>query len=150
MAHTYSNLFVHCVFSTKGRRRLLTEAVQERLWPMMGGIARQKGFVACVVGGTADHAHILLSLPTTLSVAKAIQIVKAESSAWVSRTFQNIHGFAWQEGYAAFSVSMSNKNKVVRYIAEQAEHHRQQTFQQEYLALLKRHGIEYDERYVWD
>ena len=150
MAHTYASLFFHCVFSTKERRPWFTQDVRDRLWPFMGGIAREKGFVAVSVGGTDDHAHMLLSLPTTLAVAKAVQVVKAGSSGWVSRTFPALRDFEWQEGYGAFSISISQKARTVAYIAGQEEHHRRKTFKEEYLGFLTKHGIEYDERYIWD
>ena len=150
MAHTYASLLFHCVFSTKGRRPWLTEEVRDRLWPFMGGIAREKGFVALSVGGTEDHAHMLVSLPSTLAVAKAVQLVKAGSSKWVSRTFPELRCFEWQEGYGAFSISVSHKPATVAYIQSQMKHHHRKTYKEEYIEFLEKHQVEYDKRYVWD
>lgn len=104
---------------------------------------------ALAVGGIEDHAHLLLSLPTTISIAQAIQQIKGGSSKWIHETFPERRDFAWQEGYSAFSIGVSQVEDTVSYIRSQAEHHRRKTFQEEFLAFLKRHGIEYDERYVW-
>ena len=150
MAHTYASLLFHCVFSTKQRRPWLTEPIRERLWPFMGGIAREKGFVALSVGGTDDHAHMLMSLPTTIAVAKAVQLVKAGSSKWLSQTFPRVRNFEWQEGYGAFSISISHKRATVDYIQSQLGHHRKKTFKEEFLEFLIKHQIEYDIRYIWD
>ena len=149
MSHTYVNALFHCVFSTKERRRLISPALQERLWPMMGGIARENGLKALTIGGVEDHVHLLLSLSTTVSIAKAIQLIKGVSSKWVHDTFPTHDLFAWQEGYGAFSIGVSQTNATLAYIRSQPEHHRQTTFQEEFRAFLKKHGIQYDERYVW-
>lgn len=98
MAHTFYSLNVHCIFSTKDRVPVLTAEIRERLWPYLGGIAKQNGIRPACIGGVADHMHLLLSLPTTISIAKAIQSIKGGSSAWIHDTFQELHNFAWQEG----------------------------------------------------
>jgi len=149
MAHSYVNNLLHYVFSTKDRRKIITPDLQERLWPYLGGIARENGMKALAIGGVEDHVHLLLSLPATLSVAKAIQLIKGGSSKWIHETFPTKRSFAWQEGYGAFSVSISHVKDTIAYIQKQAEHYRKQTFQEEFLLFLKKHGIEYDERYVW-
>jgi REP element-mobilizing transposase RayT len=140
---------MHYIFSTKNRQKTITPDLEERLWPYLGGIARENKMKALAIGGIEDHAHLLLSLPSTLSIAKAIQLIKGGSSKWVTETFPSHRGFEWQEGYGAFSVSISHIQNTVAYINDQKEHHRQQTFEEEYLAILKKHGIEYDERYVF-
>lgn len=140
---------MHCVFSTKERRKLITPEVQSRLWPFVGGIARENQMKALAVGGVEDHVHLLLSLPATLPVAKALQLIKGGSSKWVHETFPDVRTFAWQEGYGAFSVSVSHVPDTIAYIKGQAEHHRKQTFEDEFRAFLRKHGIEFDERYVW-
>jgi REP element-mobilizing transposase RayT len=104
---------------------------------------------ALAVGGVADHVHILLSLPSTMAIAKAIQLLKAGSSLWIHETFPEQRGFAWQEGYGAFSIGISQVKRTKSYIESQAEHHRKKTFQGEFRAFLNKHGIEYDERHVW-
>ena len=148
MSHTFVNALFHCVFSTKQRRRLITPALQERLWPMMGGIAREQGLKALTIGGVEDHVHLLLSLPATIPLAKAIQLIKGASSKWVHDTFPEHSLFAGQEGYGAFSIGVSQADATLAYIRSQPEHHRQTTFQEEFRMFLKKHGIEYDERYV--
>ena len=149
MSHTFVNALFHCVFSTKRRQPLIKPALRERLWPMMGGIAREQGLKALAIGGVEDHVHLLLSLSSTVPLAKAIQMIKGASSKWVHDTFPEHRLFAWQEGYGAFSIGVSQIDATRAYIRSQPEHHRQTTFQEEFRAFLKKHGIEYDERYVW-
>jgi REP element-mobilizing transposase RayT len=108
----------------------------------MGGIARTNGFTAVAVGGTGDHAHALLAIPSTMPLAKAVQLIKGGSSKWCNENLQ--HRFAWQEGYAALSVSPSQKDAVVHYIHNQKEHHAKHTFEDEFLELLKKSGIDFD------
>ncbi len=147
---SYVSSYHHCVFSTKERRRLITPALAERLWPFLGGIARQHKMKAIEIGGVEDHVHLLLSLPSTLAIAKALQLIKGGSSKCVHETFPEHRLFGWQEKYGAFSVSVSQLDRIIRYIKGQVEHHRTMTFQEEFVALLKKHRIEYDERYLWD
>ena len=149
MAHTYVNLLVHVIFSTKDRRPCIDAELQSRLFAFMGGVLRDIGAIPLIVNGTDDHVHQLVGLPSTRCVADVVRVVKANSSKWVHEEFSAHHEFGWQSGYAAFSVSQSNVDAVRHYIATQEEHHRTVTFQEEYLAFLKRHGIAYDERYVW-
>ncbi|MBI1901597.1 MAG: IS200/IS605 family transposase [Planctomycetia bacterium] len=150
MAHSFVSSLHHCVFSTHGRRPLITPEIEDRLWRYMGGIARKNKFKALEIGGIEDHVHLLLSLPSTLAIAKAIQLVKGGSSKWVHDTFSSHQQFAWQEGYGAFSIGISQVDATIAYIKSQEEHHRKQTYKQEFLAFLKKHGIEYDPRYIWD
>jgi REP element-mobilizing transposase RayT len=104
---------------------------------------------AIAVGGVEDHVHMLLSFPSTLALAKAVQLIKGASSTWIHETFPEHRNVYWQEGYGAFSVGVSQVDDTVRYILNQAEHHRAVSFQDEFRAILKRHGIEYDERFIW-
>ena len=150
MAHTFTNLLVHAIFSTKDRRPFINADLNPRLFAYMGGVLREIGVAPLIVNGTEDHLHALVGLPATRSVADVIRIVKANSSKWVHEEFPNHRDLAWQSGYAAFSVSQSNVDAVRAYIADQEEHHHTVSFQEEYLAFLKRHGITYDERYVWE
>lgn len=150
MSHTYVNLLVHCVFSTKERRKVLTSAVREALWPYMGGVARGHGMKAIAAGGTQDHCHLLLSIDSKRCIAEAVQCVKGNSSRWLKRRFPKLEKFAWQEGYGAFSIGISQVEDTIHYINGQMEHHRQKTFKEEFLAFLKRHRLEYDPRYIWD
>ena len=105
---------------------------------------------AIIVNGVADHMHVLLALLSTLAIAKAVQLIKGGSSKWIHDTFPNQRTFAWQEGYGAFSVSVSQLDRTIAYIKNQAEHHRIKTFQEEFVTFLKRHRIDYDERFIWD
>jgi REP element-mobilizing transposase RayT len=146
---SYVSAYFHFVFSTKERRPFITPELRERLWPFLGGIARQNKMKAVEIGGVEDHIHILLSMPATIAVSKAMQLIKGGSSKWIHETFAAQRAFSWQEEYGAFSVSVSQLDKTAAYIRKQPEHHRKLTFQEEYLMLLKKHGIEYDERYLW-
>jgi putative transposase len=147
---SYISSYHHCVFSTKERRPLITPALRERLWPFLGGIARQNKIKAIEIGGVEDHVHMLLSLPASMPIAKAMQLIKGGSSKWVHETFPEHRLFGWQEKYGAFSVSASQLDKIIQYIRNQPKHHKKMTFQEEFLELLKKHRIEYDERYLWD
>ena len=150
MPHSFTSALVHFVFSTKQRRRLITPELRDRLWPYLGGIARDNGMKALAVGGVPDHIHMLMSLPSTLAIAKAIQLIKGGSSKWVHETFP-MHGeFGWQEGYGTFSIGVSGVTDTIAYINGQEEHRRGKTFEAEFILFLKKHGIEYDERYIGD
>ncbi|MCP4640161.1 MAG: IS200/IS605 family transposase [bacterium] len=150
MSHTYSNLLYHCVFSTKNRLNVLAPDVRERLWPYMGGIVRDHNWRALCIGGTGDHVHTLLLLPAKVPIADAMKVIKAASSKWLSETLPGMERFAWQEGYGAFSVSISHRDDTIAYIKRQEEHHRHKTFKEEFVEFLRRHEIEWDERYIWD
>ncbi len=147
-AHTFVSSLVHCVFSTKGRRKLITSEMQMRLWPYLGGIARQNGFTAIALGGIEDHVHMLLALPPTIAISKALQLLKGGSSKWVHESVAK--DFEWQEGYGAFSIGISQREDTVEYINSQGQHHQKRSFQDEFLAFLKKHGIEYDPNVIWD
>ena len=148
MPHTFSSLLFHCIFSTKDRRPVIAPELRPRLWAYLGGIAREHGMKALGVGGTGDHVHLLLSLPATQALATAMRRVKAGSSRWMHETGGQ-PGFAWQEGYGAFSIGRAQVPVTLAYIARQEEHHRQRDFRAEFIAILKKHGIAYDARYVW-
>ena len=148
MSHTYCSSLFHCVFSTKERRKSIALEAQDRLWAYMGGIAREHGMTALAVGGMDDHAHLLLSLPSSLAIANAMREIKSASSHWMHETC-GVQGFEWQEGYGAFSVGRSQVDATVAYILSQKEHHRWRDFQAEFIAILKKHRIEYDPRYIW-
>src|SRR5215470_3931754 len=139
MSDTYSSLLVHCVFSTHNREPLISEAKQQRLWAYMGGIARANGIKALAIGGTRDHVHLLLSLPATITIAKAVQLIKAGSSKWMNDQ-KRTKWFAWQEKYGAFSVGVSQVEDTIRYIRNQAQHHAKKSFDDELEMILKRHG----------
>ena len=140
---------IHYVFSTKRRIKIIVPELENRLFPYIGGIARENKMKALAIGGTEDHIHLLLSLPSTLSIAKAVQLIKGVSSKWIHETFTEYENFQWQEGYGAFSLGLSNVDNTIKYINNQKEHHRKHTFKEEYIAILKKHGIKYDERHIW-
>lgn len=147
MSHTHISGLVHCVFSTKRRRNLIAPQIQPDLWAFIGGVARKNSCKALIVGGTENHVHILHSLPATMPLAKAVQLMKGASSHWMNET--HMRGFAWQEGYGAFTVGISQKQNTIAYIRSQAEHHRKQSFEEEFVAFLVKHGVEYDLEFVW-
>ena len=149
MAHSYKSCLIHYVFSTKNRQKTISPVLRHRLWPYLGGISRENGFKALAVGGTDDHAHVLASLPATMGIAKAVPLLKGCSSKWIHETFPAHRNFAWQEGYGAFSIGVSGIPDTVKYIQPQEEHHRDKTFEEEFVSFLEAHGIEYDDRYVW-
>jgi putative transposase len=146
MSHSFAQNHVHAVFSTKDRRQLISSEIQSRLWAYLGGIGRNHGMVVLAAGGANNHVHVLFQLPADLPVAKAILLLKSNSSKWMNEQGKR---FAWQVGYAAFSVSFSNLPAVVRYIQNQEAHHRKISFEQEYLALLRKHRVEFDPKYVF-
>src|SRR2546423_931520 len=142
--HSFVSCLLHCVCSTKERRRLITPEVQQRLYPYLGGIARENKMKALSIGGVEDHVHALLSIPSTLSIAKAVQLIKGNSSKWIHRTFPNQRLFEWQEGYGAFSIAVSGIEDTVRYIQSQQEHHRTHSFEDELISFLDQNGITYE------
>ncbi len=144
--HSFNSVLIHCVWSTKKREPSLNADLRGRLWPYLGGIAREKKMKAMAIGGTADHVHMLISLPPTLSVAKAVQLLKGNSSKWIHETFSRTRSFEWQEGYGAFSISVSGIDATVSYIRNQTEHHRARSFREEFATMLGKHGFDYDER----
>ena len=148
MANTYTSLHYHIVFSTKNRDRLIAPEVEQRIWAYLGGIAKENKMKPLQIGGVEDHVHVLLGAPATLAPSKIAQSIKGGSTGWIHDTFPLMKGFGWQDGYGAFTVSKSNVPEVAVYIQGQREHHRVKTFQEEYLMLLKKHGIEYEERYL--
>ena len=145
MSHTYVQNHLHVVFSTKERAKLIGKRDQPRLWSYMAGIARNHDFLVIANGGIEDHVHLLIQLPATLALAKAVQLLKSNSSKWMNERGVK---FDWQKGYGAFSVSKSIVPAVVRYIERQEMHHRKITFEQEIVALLKKHGMEFNPKYV--
>jgi putative transposase len=144
--HSFNSVLIHCVWSTKKREPALTSELRDRLWRYLGGIAKQNKMKALAIGGTADHVHTLISLPPTLSVAKAVQLLKGNSSKWIHETFPRTRSFEWQEGYGAFSIGVSGMDATVSYIRNQTEHHRNRSFGEEFATMLRKHGFDYDER----
>lgn len=150
MPGTYSQVLLHVVFSTKHREKWISAQIAERLYPYIGGIIRAEKGTLLDIGGVEDHVHLYLRWRPDESISNLMRVVKARSSKWVHETIPELAGFAWQEGYSAFSVSKSQEDAVKKYIATQAEHHRREDFRSELLRLLKAHGVEFDEKYVCD
>jgi len=147
VAHKYPNVLIHFVFSTKARQALIPDDLQPKLWRYFAGIGKNHALPVLAAGGISNHAHLLVSLPSDVTMAKAIQVLKANSSRWLG---EHAIRFAWQEGYGAFSVSASNKNAVVNYIEHQAEHHAKRTFESEYVSLLTKSGVTFQREEALD
>ena len=140
MSHRYESLPVHCVFSTKDRKALIPEPMKRKLWAYIGGIARTNKFKALAVGGMPDHIHALLSVPATLLVAKAVQLIKGGSSKWMNDHLPR-RSFAWQDSYGVFTIGISQVKATIRYINDQERHHAKTSFEKEFRLILDRHGI---------
>jgi REP-associated tyrosine transposase len=150
MPQSLSKVIVHIAFSTKNREPFLDLDVRPRMHAYLATICRDLGAELVRVGGVADHVHVVVTLPRTVSQAQLVEQMKKASSKWIKQLDPRYRPFSWQRGYAAFSVSPSQLEAVLQYIEAQQEHHRTHTFQEEYRELLRRHGIDFDERYVWD
>jgi len=150
VAATFTNLLYHIIFSTKGRRPLIALALRVELDKYIGGVIRNAGGVLLDAGGMPDHTHLVTMLRADTSVAEMVRLVKSNSSKWTNERGLINEPFAWQTGYGAFSVSASQVESVRRYVRGQEGHHRKRTFQEEFREFLERHGIEFDERYLWD
>jgi len=150
MGHTYTSLLYHIVFSTKGRRAWLKGDVWPELTRFTGGILRKRQGTLLAMNGVADHAHLLGLFHPKQALSEQMRDIKAVSSRWIHENLPGLKEFAWQSGYSAFSVSKSNGPAVAKYIAAQQEHHNKMSFEDELIALLKKHAIEYDPQYVLD
>lgn len=147
---SFTKLTYHVVYSTKYRRPTITEPIRDRLYEYIGGIIRGKNGHLIEVGGVADHIHILATFPASIAVAEMVRDIKANSAKWVNELGSLQERFEWQKGYGAFTVSASRTGAVRRYIQNQQQHHRRVSFEEEFVALLKRHGIEFDPRYLFE
>jgi REP element-mobilizing transposase RayT len=150
MAHTFTSLHFHCVFSTRQRANLIPEPFQSRLHGYLGGVVKNLDGRSIIVGGTANHVHLLIAIPPDMAVAGMVRNLKANSSKWIHETSPMMRGFGWQEGYGAFTVSRSNVDAVAQYIQRQAKHHKTLSFEDEYRTLMRKHGVEFEERYLLD
>ncbi|HQX55733.1 MAG TPA: IS200/IS605 family transposase [Pyrinomonadaceae bacterium] len=150
MANTYSQVYLHLVFSTKNRTDLIHREIEERVWAYIAGVARHHGITPIQIGGIENHIHALLSVPTTLSPSQVAKHVKGDSSYGIRREFEGMSDFGWQDGYGVFSVSRSAVPDVVDYIVRQRDHHSTRSFEEEYVRLLENHGIDYDDKYLFD
>jgi len=150
MPQSLAKIYVHAIFSTKNREPVLAEGWREELFCVLGRAANNLGCQSLIVGGVAEHVHLLFQLSRTLAIADAIGKIKSTSSLWIGQTQAELSGFHWQAGYAVFSVSQSNVEAVRAYIRNQPEHHQRHSFQDELREWLRLYEIEWDERYVWD
>lgn len=150
MPQSLSSLLVHLVFSTKDREPLLSDEIRVDLHSYIGGIVADCGGTLLAAGSVADHIHLFVSHPRTISPADLVKEIKIGSSKWLKTRDPRFVNFHWQAGYGIFSISPGHRPDLERYIASQAEHHRVTSFQEEYRRLLTRNGVEWDERYVWD
>jgi REP-associated tyrosine transposase len=146
MSHTYAKNVIHVVFSTKDRHKAIPRVLQPRMWAYTAGICQKLEILVHAVGGTDDHIHLLIQVPPSLAVSKAVLAIKSNSSKWANEEGCK---FAWQQGYGAFSVSSSMVPAVVRYIQNQSAHHKKMSFNVEFLALLKKHDIEFNPKFVF-
>ncbi len=149
MPNTYSAIFHHLVFSTKHREPRIRPDIETRVWEYLGGIVSANDGLPLRVGGIENHVHLLVGMTPSAAPARLVQQIKCGSSKWLHENFPDMADFAWQDGYGVFSVSRSAIPEVSRYIDNQREHHRHKTFEDEYRAFLKRHGVAFDERYLF-
>jgi putative transposase len=150
MPSTYTNLLYHIIFSTKERRPFINPKLLAELHPYVGRIIRDLKGEPIEIGGVEDHIHVLAKLPATSALSDALREIKSNSTKWAGERQDLVRTFAWQTGYAAFTVSKSQVVMVRKYIRNQEQHHRRKTFKQELVSLLDKHEIEYDRRYLWD
>jgi putative transposase len=149
MSSTLTNLLYHVVFSTKNRDPIITKPIRGELYKYMGGIVRGEGGTLLEIGGMPDHVHLVVRFKAEPSVATMVKIVKSKSSKWLNEQPKRPGRFEWQRGYAAFTVSVSQLEPVRAYVRNQEQHHRRKMFQDELRLMLEKHGMEYDERYLW-
>lgn len=149
MSRTFTNLLSHLIFSTKEREPFIDPKLRPEFYAYLGGLTKELKGKAYGINGDYDHVHMLVILPPVVSISEALRFIKSNSSGWVHDKWPR-KPFAWQPGYGAFSVSKSNVPAVMDYIGNQEAHHRRVTFQDEYRDFLRKHGIEFDERYLWD
>lgn len=147
MSRTFTNLLTHLIFSTKNREPLIVPEVKSELYAYLGGLTKELKGKAYGINGDADHVHMLVNLPPVVSISDALRFIKCNSSGWIHDRWPR-REFSWQPGYGAFSVSKSNVGGVLDYISKQEMHHKRKTFREEFLDFLRKHEIEYDERYI--
>jgi REP element-mobilizing transposase RayT len=149
MATTFTKILVHFVFSTKNRAPIITPEIEPRLHAYMRGIAKNHESPVIAMNGTTDHVHMLISISKKIAVAQLMEEVKRDSSSWIKKQDRKFDAFYWQEGYGAFSIGESAVERVTQYIDNQKRHHARTTFKEEFVMLLKKYKIDYDERYIW-
>ena len=150
MAQSLSKILLHLVFSTKKREPWIVPEIRPALHAYLAGAVRSLNAEAYRVGGVADHVHLACTLPRTMQVSKLLEEIKKSSSSWMKQQAPAYHDFSWQAGYGAFSLGQSQLDALISYIDRQEEHHRKRTFKEELVEILKRYGVDYDERYIWE
>lgn len=150
MSQSQVKNYLHIVFSTKYRQRLITEEIEIDLYKYLGGISKNLECVPIKIGGYCDHVHLLVLLSKKIALSKYVEKIKSNSSKWIKTQGEEFKNFYWQNGYGAFSVNPARVDVVIRYIENQKTHHQKKMFQDEYRAFLQKYKVEYDERYVWD
>ena len=150
MANTFTQLRYHCIWSTKNREPMIRPEIEERVWAIIAETGKRHGMNVIKTGGTENHVHALIDIPKTMSVSETMKGLKGGSSNGINKA-EIINGhFGWQDGYGAFTVRASSAGDVLDYITNQREHHRTMTFEEEYVKFLKRHEVEFNEKYLWD
>ena len=149
MTHTYTELTYHLVWSTKNREPVISPLFQERLYQYIGGSFRNLGAICLEIGGVADHIHILARIPPSIAIANLMREVKTSSTKWLQQDVICNQSFAWQEGYGAFSVSSTHIAPITQYIKNQEEHHKGVTFKEEFINLLHKNEVKFEEKYLW-
>ena len=149
MANTYTQIHLHLIFAVQNRASLIQKSWKDRLYEYITGIIQQHNHKMIIINGMPDHLHIVIGMRPTQSLSDLMQDIKGKSSKWINDNKLAVGKFTWQEGYGAFSVGVSQIETTTRYIANQKRHHEKQSFQNEFRAFLQRHGIEWDERYIW-
>lgn len=150
MSHAFTNVLLHIVFGTRERLPQITSEIRPELHAYLGGMVRECEGETLIINGTSDHVHLLARIATKIAISEAMSKIKANSSRWIHENWPASSSFAWQTGYGAFSVSASNVAAVSEYIRTQEEHHRRMSFEQEFIELLRRHGVQYDPGRLWE
>ena len=150
MPDSYAALYYHIVFSTKQREPWISQEIERQVWSYVGGIADKWGMTPLQIGGLEDHLHIVVAIPPTMTVSRAVQLLKGGSSHWIRSTFPELEAFGWQDGYGAFTISLSQLPATVTYVQNQRRRHETWTFEQEYRALLDRHAVPYSAPFLLD
>lgn len=150
MANTYTQISIHTIFVVKHRENFITKEWRDRLHSYVSGVLKNEGATSLAVGGWLDHVHVLFGMPPTKNISDLMRVVKANSSKWINENGLVKGKFQWQEGYAAFSYSRSQRDTVINYIMQQEEHHRKKSFKEEYLEILKNFEVDYDEKYLFE
>ena len=150
MPQSLSKVYVHIIFSTKNRQNLIDDRIENSLYEYLGGICKGLECNPVKVGGHKNHVHLLCLLSRNVAQMKLLEEIKKQSSKWIKTKGQAYSNFYWQDGYGIFSINPTETDKVIDYIQLQQEHHKHKSFQDEFIAFLKKYQVEYDERYIWD